>query len=292
MLHVIMLISVVQPVVASAETGPKEAPASMVAVQLYVFGKDSQNVADPLDGVLATAKRAGYESVQAWLSYYSSRESAKRVAEMLGKHGLVMSAAYTGGAMHDQDKADQAIKSILKQARLGARHGLKIVVLNPSPLQREKTDAELDVQARNLDRLGAELRKIGLRLAIHQHAPEMRSGAREWYHILSNTSPKNVFFCLDLHWVFRGKQDPYRLLADAGKRVIDLHLRNSRDDVWSEDLGDGDVDYRRVKTVLDTIGYDGTYTVELAHETKTKVTRSLEENLKRSRQYVREVFGK
>jgi inosose dehydratase len=292
MLHAILLISMIQPSAAGDESGRNGRPGSMVAAQLYIFGRDAQKVADPLDGVLKSVKRAGYDNVQAWLNYYGSEESAQRLAELLAKHNLAMPAAYSGGAMHVQGAADKSIKSILKQARLAAKHGLKIVVLNPQPLKREKTDEELAVQSKNLDRLGASLREIGVRLAIHQHAPEMRSGAREWYHILRNTSPEKVFFCLDLHWVFRGKQDPYKLLADAGKRVIDLHLRNSRNDVWSEDLGDGDVDHRRVKQVLDKIGYDGYYTVELAREAKTKVTRSTEENLRRSRQYVREVFGK
>jgi len=266
----------------------------MVAVQLYIFGKPARRVADPLDEVLATAKRAGYENVQAWLDYFSSPESAKRLTAMLAKHNLAMPAAYTGGRMHVQADADKAIAGIIGKAKLGAKHGLKIVVVNPDPLKREKTDPELDVQAANLDRLGASLREIGLRLAIHQHSPEMRSGAREWYHILKNTDAKNVFFCLDLHWVLRGGQDPYKLLADAGrpKRVIDLHLRNSRDGVWCEELGDGDIDHRRVKRVLDEIGYEGMYTVELAHERKTTITRSLSENITRSRQYVRTVLGK
>ena len=266
----------------------------MVAIQLYVFGKASRHVADPLDEVLATVKGAGYRNVQAWLDYYSSPESAKRLAAMLAKHGLAMPAAYSGGRMHVQADADKAIASIIEKAKLGAEHGLKIVVVNPDPLKREKTDAELDVQAANLDRLGASLRGIGLRLAIHQHSPEMRSGAREWYHVLKNTDSKNVFFCLDLHWVLRGEQDPYKLLADAArpKRVIDLHLRNSRDGVWCEELGDGEIDHRRVKRILDEVGYEGMYTVELAYERKTTKTRSLAENITRSRQYVRTVFGK
>jgi inosose dehydratase len=188
--------------------------------------------------------------------------------------------------------ARKTIPQIVAQAQRGKPHGLTLVVHNPQPTAREKTDEELAVQAENLNRLGEALGKLGVRLAIHSHDPEMRSAAREWYHILRHTDADKVGFCLDLHWVLRGKQDPYRLLEDAGPRVLDLHLRNSRDGVWTEVLGHGDLDYGRVRQVLDKIGYRGLYTVELAYEPRTVQTRSLEANLHHSRAYVREVLGR
>lgn len=95
---------------------------------------------------------------------------------------------------------------------------------------------------------------------------------------------------MDPHWALRGRVDPYRLLEDAGGRIIDIHLRNSQNGVWSETLGEGDLDYTKVKVLLDSVGYKGWYTVELAYEEETVRTRSLEENLRLSREYVRELF--
>ncbi len=267
----------------------------VVAAQLYVwtqhYGKQKQRMEDHLDEVLAATRRAGYDAVQGWLSFFSTPESGAKVAGQLKKHGLTMPAAYAGGVMHTREGGRAAIKSILQQAKTGSAHGLKIVVHNPQPLPREKTAEELAVLVDNLDRLGEALNQIGLKLAIHSHDPEMRNGAREWYHMLRHTDPKKVGFCLDLHWVLRGKQDPYKLLSDAGKRILDLHLRNSSDGIWSEDFGDGDIDHARVRQLLDKIGYQGHYTIELAYEGKTKITRSLEENLRRSRDYLRRVLG-
>jgi inosose dehydratase len=264
---------------------------AQIAVQLYVFGEPARHPAEPMEEVLATVERAGYKNIQGWLDFYESEESASKLDSLLAKHGLAMPAAYTGGAMHTDEQASHDIETILLHAKLAAAHGLRIVVLNPDPLSREKTDEELAIQAKNLDRLGEALRTLGIQLAIHQHSPEMRSNAREWYHILHNTNPEKVFFCLDLHWVYRGKQDPYKLLEDAGNRVVDLHLRNSHEGAWAEDLGEGDIDYTRVKKSLGKIGYQGFLTVELAYEDETKITRSLEENLKRSRAFVEEVIA-
>jgi inosose dehydratase len=290
MIQLILLVLILIPMSALAEVTSTMIEPSRIVVQLYVFGEPAQKVAEPLAGVLSSAHKAGFENVQGWLSYYNSLEDGTKLSAMLEHEQLKMPCAYAGGAMHTLEGAEKAIDTILAQARIAAKHGLKVVVHNPDPLPREKSDEELNTQVANLNRLGAGLADLGIQLAIHQHDPEMRSEAREWYYILKHTDPQKVFFCLDLHWVFRGKQDPYRLLEDAGNRVVDLHLRNSKEGVWAEDFGSGDIDYSRVKTILDRIQYKGFYTVELAYDPGTKITRSLEENLRRSYEFVSRGF--
>lgn len=285
---VILLMAAAAP---AAERAPP--PTGMLA-QLYVwtqhYNQQRERVDDHLDEVFAATKRAGYDAVQGFLSAYATPESAAAYAAKLKQYELTMPIAYAGGPMHTPADGAKTIETIVRQAENGVRHRLQVVVHNPNPIGREKTDEELAVQAKNLDELGRQLRARGLYLAIHSHAPEMRSEAREWYHILRNTQPENVSICLDLHWVLRGGQDPYQLLADAGQRVIDLHLRNSRGGVWSEDLADGDIDYTRVAQVLGRIGYRGAYTVELAYEANTKPSRSLEENLRASGHYASRIL--
>ena len=46
-----------------------------------------------------------------------------------------------------------------------------------------------------------------------------------------------------------------------------------------------------MKEILDRIDFAGLLTVELAYEGATRPTRPLEEDLKRSREYVRAVLG-
>lgn len=268
---------------------------SGLAAQLYIwtqeFARQGKRLEENLEEALAATRRAGYAEIQGWLDAFASEESAARTAEILARHGLAMRAAYSGARLHEDAAAKTAIETIVRRARLGARYGLRVVVVNPDPAGREKTDEELAAQARNLDRLGGELRNLGLFLAIHTHDPEMRSGAREWYHMLRNTSPEAVFFCLDLHWVLRGGQDPYKLLEDAGARLVDLHLRNSKAGVWTESFSDGDIDHKKVAEILRRLKYKGLYTIELAYEEGTRPTRSVEENLRRSREYASETFG-
>lgn len=281
-------------VLAAPDSLPAHSPPTGVVAQLYVwtqfYNQQHQKLDDHLDEAFAAIKRAGYDAVQGFLNAYDTAAGTETFAAKLKQHELTMPIAYAGGPMHAHNLGQKTIEQIVRQAELGAPHGLKVVVHNPTPIGREKTDEELAIQAENLDSLGRALRQRGMRVAIHSHAPEFRTDAREWYHVLRHTKPENVSICLDLHWVLRGGQDPYKLLADAGQRVIDLHLRNSRGGVWSEDLADGDIDYARVAEVLKRIGFQGTYTVELAYEAKTQKTRTIEENLRVSRFYVSRVL--
>ena len=142
-----------------------------------------------------------------------------------------------------------------------------------------------------MNRLGEALKKGGVTLLIHQHSPEMAEKAREWRFVLKHTDPALVAFNLDLDWVFRGGNQPLELLEEAGPRVLSTHIRSSRKGVWSEAVGDGDIDYAAVAQSLRKRGYTGYLVAELAYETQTQVTRSLVEDLRVSRLYIEKTFG-
>ena len=105
-----------------------------------------------------------------------------------------------------------------------------------------------------MDRLGARLRVMGLTLAYHNHDAELRQAARELHHSLLATDPKNVSFCFDFHWVYRGSGNSHVALMDVlklyGNRVAELHLRQSKAGVWTETLCEGDIDYRTISAQL------------------------------------------
>lgn len=94
----------------------------------------------------------------------------------------------------------------------------------------------------------------------------------------------------DVDWIKRGG-DPYELLTRYADRIGSCHLRNGVGDVWSESLGDGDVDYRRIAKIFEKVKVPIWLTVELAYEKKTARARPLAEDAAASRKCVREVFG-
>ena len=69
--------------------------------------------------------------------------------------------------------------------------------------------------------------------------------------MLTGTDPANVKFCLDSHWIFRGCGDSQVALFDTvahyHSRIVELHLRQSTNGIWSEAFAmDGDIDYARL----------------------------------------------
>ena len=189
---------------------------------------------------------------------FNNADEVKKLAPYLTKYQLTMPSLYVNSALHRSDEAQHSIDSVLAIADIAKPLGARIIVTNPNPIKwgsnDDKTDADLTEQAKNLDRLGAELRKRGITLAYHTHAPEHRQAAREFHHMLLSSDPKNVSLCLDAHWVYRGSGDSQVALFDVvklyGKRIVELHIRQSKGGIWQETLTDGDIDYRRLVTDL------------------------------------------
>jgi inosose dehydratase len=197
---------------------------------------------------------------------------------------------YVGARLHEADQAGAAVSTILAAAKVCQQAGFQVISCNPAPIGREKTDEELKTQAAALSDLGEGLNALGLRLGVHHHMPEMANHAREFHYNFKHTKPGVVGFCYDVHWVWKGGVLPLDALKQYGDRVVTWHLRQSRDGVWWEDLDTGDIDYKAVAKYARAHKLPRRFTVELAIEPGTKITRSVVENHRRSREYVRRVF--
>jgi inosose dehydratase len=256
------------------------------------FQKEKIPLAAGLDQLFPAAQRAGYRRMEL-LNSFLTKELREKTAALVRQYNFDVPVVYHGGTFHDAEAVEQTMVEILATADAAKelRAGWINTNCNPKKGRERKTEQELAIEASSLNRLGQHLKDRGMRLMLHQHDPDMAEGAREWRSNLHRTDPKLVWFCVDVHWVYRGKQDPMELLKEAGPRIADLHVRNSVNGVWSESLGDGDVDYRAVAKFLRSIKYQGLIAVELAYEKDTNPTRPLEEDIKISREYAEKVFG-
>ncbi len=267
------------------------------AGQPYVWSQYSARRKEDLiahsEAVLAAFSHAGYTEMELFTPFVSA-DATGRTIESLHKYKLASPIVYYGGSMHTPDAAKTTTGEVLQLAdRVRKPLALQAINFNasPKPGDERKSDAELAVQSPAIDRLGSDLSKLGLRLFVHEHSPEMAENAREWRHIVRNTNPKHVELCLDVHWVYRGGQDVMTLLEEAAPRLGSLHLRNSKDGVWLEELADGEVDYHRVAAYLKRVGFRGWLIPELAWDPNTEITRPLEETLRRSLTYAKKVFA-
>jgi inosose dehydratase len=274
----------------------KPAYAPKLVMQPYVWTQhlrgEGKTLAAGLEDIFASAKQAGYQRIEMLNSFVTPELRGKTLA-LASEYGQQTPIVYMGAALWNGKAAKQAIAGAIAMVEPLRTSGLQLLTVNPEekPGRERKTDAELSVEASNLNRLGSEMRKRGLRLMIHNHDPQMAEGAREWRNALRPTDPALVWFCIDVHWVYRGHQDPMTLLHEAGERIASLHLRNSRAGVWTESFGDGDIDYRPVAAFLRSLGYRGFLEVELAYEKGTHPSRPLTEDLRLSREYAERIFG-
>jgi len=119
----------------------------------------------------------------------------------------------------------------------------------------------------------------------------MANDAHEWRAMLKATDPKLIDVCLDIDWVKRGGQSVPAILKEALPRLASIHVRNSKAGVWTEDFGDGDINYAEVASTLREANYKGLIVIELAYEKATDPKRALDANLKLSRAYAEKTFG-
>ncbi|MCW8983980.1 MAG: LSm family protein, partial [Thermoanaerobaculales bacterium] len=90
-------------------------------------------------------------------------------------------------------------------------------------------------------------------------------------HMMLGTDPANVTLCLDAHWIYRGAGNSAVALFDVvklyGRRVTELHLRQSKANIWTEALSEGDIDetvkYLSIAGLIDRID---TSVLEVAEE--------------------------
>lgn len=270
-----------------------------IACQQYPWGTlfARENTAMDIEDAIAGAAEAG---LHGWEPIAESPEQISRLGELLKAHGLEMRSLYVNSTLHDAKAADASVKQVLAIADAAKPLGTTIVVTNPSPIRwggdEAKSDEQLIAQAKQLDRLGAALRDRGMTLAYHNHDVELRHAAREFHHMLAGTDREHVSFCLDAHWVYRGSGNSQVALFDAvtlyGRRVVELHLRQSQGGTWTEAFGEGDIDYPRLRSRLAELGVTAPHLVlEQSVESATPKTISPVEAHRRGREYVEMAFG-
>jgi len=260
------------------------------------YERDGRDWFANLDASLAEFASTGLKSYEPGLN---NSEEAKKLLPLLVKHKLTMPSVYVNSSLHEPAEAEKSLKTVLSIAEAIKPANTKIIVTNPNPVkwggQENKSDAQLAEQAKNLDKLGAELKKHGMTLAYHTHDVELRAAAREFHHMLLATNPQNVSLCLDVHWIYRGAGNSQTALFDIvklyGKRIVELHLRQSIDGIWQETFGEGDIDYRRLYNHLNEIGVRPHLVLEQCLEKKSPKTMNAVEAHKQDIVAVNRIFG-
>ncbi len=279
------------PGALAGESSPAASQKTVVGSNIYGWGQYAERDNKKLDvpEVISALRDTGYDYLESFMDVARPDENA-RFAEQLRAKGLQPVSLYTGARLHEAGQAGGVVAKLLAAAKVCRQAGFVVISCNPDPIGREKTEEELKTQAAALEEFGEGLNALGMRLGVHNHTPEMADHAREFHYNFRHTKPAAVGFCYDVHWVWKGGLQPLDVLKEYGERVVTWHLRQSRQGIWWEDLDTGDIDYAGVAEYAKAHQLPRRFTVELALEAGTRVTRSAIENHRRSREFVRKVF--
>ena len=240
---------------------------------------------------LEEIKNAGLDGIEVTLG---NADNAAATGKRLADNGLGMHSIYASGNLHDENTAEKEITRLLQIGEKAKNFKTAILVFNPAPKQG-KSDAELIRKSKSMDTLGAGLKKMGITLAFHYHTTELEFGGREFHHILCGTNPENVSLCFEQHWSYRASGNSQVAVFDHlklyGSRSTEVHLRQSKDNIWTETFGDGDIDNVRLAAGLKKLPKLPYIVIEQAPENGTPKTLAPGEVLRLSAEYVRKMFG-
>lgn len=257
---------------------------------VYAATQPKYDITPVLPAVFADMQYAGMDGIELMHTALRPDDAVQRIGELSKKHRLPVIGTSFGGAMWDraqhQAVLEDAERVIGRLAKLGGR----TLGTSVGQAPKKKTAEQLDAQADLLQKIIAIGKAHGVVLNLHNHTYEVVDELHDLKGTLARVP--EVKLGPDLNWLLRGGVDPVAFIRQYGRRIVFLHLRDQHaNGRWSEALGEGNMDYVAIAKALREVRFAGPAVIELAHERDFTPTRPLRESLKRSRQFVRKVFG-
>ena len=180
----------------------------------------------------------------------------------LANHGVEVACCNVGGdALSDIGVAHIELR--LKCARRW--FGVSLVVSN---VGQPTTKSEREKVNENLARLGDAAAALGIVIALETHKGPTQNAA-VMTSVMSELRHPNIGINFDTGNIayYNESFEPCRELEAIAPWVRNVHLKDNRGgfgDWYFPALGEGGaVDFRRVREILDTVGYPGSFTIEL-----------------------------
>lgn len=262
-----------------------------VGAHLWVYAAKQPGY-DPtpvLDQVFAEIGKAGLDGLELMHNVLLHDGAVERVKELSKRHrvpiiGTSWSADLWDGAKHAGALAE--VQTVVERLQAVGGRTLGISV---GDARRKKSETEFDRQADALRRIMSLCADHGVVPNLHNHVYEVRDGE----HDLNGTLARipEIKLGPDLGWLYRAGVDPVDFIKRRGRGIVFAHLRNEKaDGKWPEDLTEGVIDYAAISKALHTADFQGDLMIELAHEPNFQPARSLGEDFRLSRDYVRRVM--
>ena len=227
-------------------------------VQMYTVRSFMGDLKE-MENTVKKIAEIGYDYVQGGARPYISDEDFQKMLESYGLFNVT-----AGGNFEKMLSDPAAIKEAVKKA-----HIYKTNEINVGTLPRELRESEEGFRyyAKCVNKIGAELKKEGLKLVYHPHALECFSlgGGRKGLDImLEETDPESFGFVLDTHWLISGGVDPASWIRKAKGRMVTVHFKDYKiiggatyvEEVCKlfAEVGEGNLDWPEIIAACNEIG--------------------------------------
>jgi len=213
---------------AAAVRGADRAQRLHMGAQTNAWGVPIKDYSRLLE-IAETLVRLGYGGFETNVASLSSqaRRAADCRRDFEARH-IQLIAPHTGAVLYDKDKWDAEIANLERIAGFTAEMGAAYLIVSGKEVPHP--DSKLDLgavraKAEALNRLGAVVRKNGLRLCYHNHEAEFRDKPTEMSYLLTETDPSRVWLCFDVGHCY-GFVDPAEFTAANFRRIAIFHLRD------------------------------------------------------------------
>ncbi len=203
-------------------------PRDKISIQLYTLRSILEVDLEPNLEALADI---GYRKVELAGTY---GRSATEFRKILNRYHLRATSTHVG--------IDGDIDQAIADAKILGNKKSNVAYANfPTIAEWRTFTARLEVA-------GKAYRRAGIEFGYHNHAHEFQAidGVRPWDVITRGTTRRNVSLEMDLYWVVTGESDPVREFYKVAGRVKQYHVKDRADDGGFADLGEGNIDFRRI----------------------------------------------
>ncbi|MGQ9515469.1 MAG: sugar phosphate isomerase/epimerase family protein [Thermoproteota archaeon] len=250
-------------------------------VWAYAATQPSYDVYGILERIFSDFNRAGLEGVELMENCLLHEDSYSKVSKLSRKYRVPVIGSSFGGNMYDRRQHKKMLgdaeKVVSILSKLGSR---KLGISTGEKYGGIKSQDELDIQAEALEKMKEVCEGSGIVMNLHNHIYEVKDGEYELKENIKRIP--DIKLGPDLNWLLRAGIDPFEFLRRYRDRIVYMHVRDQRENRWTEALGEGDFDIPAFKKVLEEIEFRGDIAIELAHERDHKFVRSMGENFELS----------
>jgi len=256
---------------------------------VYVFSEYTYDQAARLDEIWDMVAGCGYAAIELHSPMFDRPDWYEAMMAAAERTGLQIIGGSNGGNMTDAAGWDELRRKMDDYTQKLARFDSPKCGFTASGTRAaERSDEESAHVVKAWTELAQMCQSRGVELNYHTHGEPIA----DVQFVVDNVPAEVLPLGPDLDWLRFGGIDPETFLRANASRLVMLHVRDYKlDGDRTFALGEGDANYPHLKTVLEEIGFDGDFVVELATPPGVPRDRDLREILQTSRDHVWETMG-